>query len=253
MPAPVALQLYTLRELAEKNYEHVVRTVAEIGYAGVEPAGFPGSSPEQAGKLFKSLGLKVPSAHLPIPLGDSQQSTLDTAHALDTTRLISGFGPDQFDTVDKIKATCDKFNEAASVATAHGMTYGIHNHWWEFSRIDGDGRWVYEVMLEHLTADVFFEADVYWVQTGGADPIEVVKQLGARAPILHIKDGPCDRELDMTAVGDGIVDIPGVIAAGGEHTEWHIVELDRCATDMVEAVRKSYQYLVSNGLAEGNR
>ena len=53
MPAPVALQLYTLRELAEKNYEQVVRTVAEIGYAGVEPAGFPGSSPEQAGKLFK--------------------------------------------------------------------------------------------------------------------------------------------------------------------------------------------------------
>ena len=53
MPAPVALQLYTLRELAEKNYEQVVRTVAEIGYAGVEPAGFPGSSPEQAGKIFK--------------------------------------------------------------------------------------------------------------------------------------------------------------------------------------------------------
>ncbi len=250
MPAPVALQLYTLRELAETNYEQVVRTVAEIGYAGVEPAGFPGSSPEQAGKLFKSLGLKVPSAHLPLPLGDDRQFALDTAHALGTKRLISGFGPDQFNSMDNIKSSCDRFNEAASVATAHGMTYGIHNHWWEFSRIED--RWVYEVMLEHLSADVFFEVDIYWVQTGGPDPVEVVRQLGERAPILHIKDGPCDRELDMTAVGEGIVDIPGVIAAGKAYTKWHIVELDRCATDMVEAVRKSYQYLVGNGLAEGN-
>jgi sugar phosphate isomerase/epimerase len=251
MPAPLALQLYTLRELAESNYEQVVRTVAEIGYAGVEPAGFPGSSPEQAGKLFKSLGLVVPSAHLPIPLGENKQLSLDTAHALDTKRLISGFGPDQFDTLDKIKSTCDKFNEAAEVATTHGMTYGIHNHWWEFIRVEG--RWVYEVMVEHLSPEVFFEADIYWIQTGGADPIEVVKLLGDRAPILHIKDGPCDRESDMTAVGEGVVDIPGVIAAGSGHTKWHIVELDRCATDMVEAVQKSYRYLVDNNLAEGNR
>jgi hypothetical protein len=55
----------------------------------------------------------------------------------------------------------------------------------------------------------------------------------------------------MTAVGDGRVDIPGVVAAGSGRTEWMIVELDRCSTDMVEAVEKSYQYLTDNGLARG--
>jgi hypothetical protein len=30
-----------------------------------------------------------------------------------------------------------------------------------------------------------------------------------------------------------------------------IVELDQCATDMLEAVAKSYRYLVSEGLARG--
>ena len=40
MPPPVALQLYTLRELADKNYERVVNLTAEIGYAGVEPGRF---------------------------------------------------------------------------------------------------------------------------------------------------------------------------------------------------------------------
>jgi hypothetical protein len=54
----------------------------------------------------------------------------------------------------------------------------------------------------------------------------------------------------MTAVGDGVLDIPAALAAGGS-AEWHIVELDRCATDMFEAVERSYHYLVGEGLSQG--
>jgi hypothetical protein len=57
----------------------------------------------------------------------------------------------------------------------------------------------------------------------------------------------------MTALGEGVVDIPSVVKAGAESTDWLIVELDRCATDMMEAVRKSYQYLIEKGLAPGNK
>jgi hypothetical protein len=57
----------------------------------------------------------------------------------------------------------------------------------------------------------------------------------------------------MTAVGEGVMDFPGIIQAGEGSTEWLIVELDRCATDMMEAVEKSYKYLVGKGLARGNR
>ena len=78
-------------------------------------------------------------------------------------------------------------------------------------------------------------------------------RLGSRAPLLHVKDGPCQIEAPMTALGEGVVDIPGVVAAGAESTDWLIVELDRCATDMLEAVRKSYQYLIEKGLAPGNK
>ena len=57
----------------------------------------------------------------------------------------------------------------------------------------------------------------------------------------------------MTAVGEGKMDVPAIVAAGEGSTEWLIVELDRCATDMMEAVEKSYTYLVGKGLARGNR
>ncbi len=251
MPPPVALQLYTLRELADKDYEHVVNLTAEIGYAGVEPAGFPGTTPEAAGKLFRSLDLEVPSAHLPIPVGDNASYVIDTAGVLGTTRVVSGLGPEDHSSVDKIRWTADRFNEAAAAVAPHGLTFGIHNHWWEYLQVEG--RTATEILLESLSPEVFFQVDVYWVQVGGPDPAAVLEQLGARAPLLHLKDGPCLRNTDMTALGEGKVDLPGVIAAGESHTEWHIVELDSCASDMVEAVKKSYSYLVDNGLSRGNR
>jgi len=47
----------------------------------------------------------------------------------------------------------------------------------------------------------------------------------------------------MVALGEGVMDIPALLQASAGHAEWLIVELDSCDTDMVEAVRRSYQYL----------
>ena len=107
------------------------------------------------------------------------------------------------------------------------------------------------MLLERLSPDVFFEVDTYWAQTGGADPAEVVGRLGSRAPLLHIKDGSCVKGEPHTAVGQGIVDFPAIVAAGGDAVEWMIVEFDDCATDMMEAVEKSQAYLTGKGLARG--
>jgi sugar phosphate isomerase/epimerase len=81
----------------------------------------------------------------------------------------------------------------------------------------------------------------------------MVRLFGQRAPLLHVKDGPAgpDTDADMVAVGDGQVDYPAIIAAAEGTAEWLIVELDRCATDMMTAVERSYHYLVGEGLAHG--
>ena len=79
----------------------------------------------------------------------------------------------------------------------------------------------------------------------------MIAQLGARAPLIHLKDGPCTRKDDMQALGEGITDFQSIIDAGGSNVDWWIVELDRCATDMVEAVEKSYTFLMQKGYARG--
>lgn len=253
MPAPISLQLYTLREQAAQDYAGTIRQVAEMGYVGVEPAGYPGTTVEAAARLYQELGLKVPSAHLGLPVGDDKQSSIDQAGILGVDYIVAGRGPKDFETLDLVKATCAQFNQAAVNAREAGFRFGIHNHWWEFSPLAETGQPVYKHMLEYLSDDVTFQVDTYWVQTGGCDPAAVVTELGNRCPLLHIKDGPCDREKAMQPCGEGKVDFPAIVAAAGNTTEWMIVELDRCDTDMMEAVEKSYRYLVGNGLATGNQ
>ena len=252
MTPPIALQLYTVRDQLTQDYEGTIRKVADMGYLGVETANMFGDSPAWAAKLFGELGLTVSGAHGPLPLGDKKQEVIDTLGALSCRRLILPWQPpEMYKSLDGIKSVCDLLNEGAAVAKANGFKLGYHNHWFEYELLEN--RIPADLMLEHLDPDVFLEVDVYWVQTAGQNPVEVVRRLGSRAPLLHIKDGPCQIEEPMTALGEGVVDIPSVVAAGAGSTEWLVVELDHCATDMMEAVRKSYQYLIGRGLARGNK
>ncbi len=242
MPAPVALQLYTVRDALAQDFDGVIRQIADMGYDGVETAGFPGTTPQAAARLFQELGLTVSSAHAPLPLGDRQGEVLETMAALGCQRLVCAYlSPDEYRSLDQIKRNCDMLNEANAVAVANGLSFGLHNHWWEFEPVEG--QYPYHLWLEHLDPAVFFEIDTYWVKTAGLDPAAVVAEFGDRAPLLHIKDGPATKEEPMTAVGEGVMDFSAILRAAGDNPEWLVVELDRCATNMLEAVAKSYRTL----------
>lgn len=255
MPAPISIQLATLRPEIAADYAGTVRRLAEIGYVAVEPLGFPGITVDDACRLYAELGLEVGTAHLPLPLGEQREEVLETADKLDCKWIVyAGFGPDNYRTSDDTKASCEQFNQAAANAAVSGHCFAIHNHWAEFEVADDGERRVYQYMLDYLEPNVFFQVDVYWARCGGANPVAAIRELGARAPLIHTKDGPCTREGPMTAVGGGgLLDFFSIVEAAGDHAEWLVVELDRCATDMMGAVADSYSFLVGNGLARGNR
>lgn len=252
MTTPIALQLYSLREVHAEPFPALMKRVAGMGYAGVEPTfNLPGITLAEAASLFRDLGLEVPSAHVPLPIGEDRNRVLDFMAALDCQWLVSGKGPDSFETMSLIRQTCDLFNQAHAAAAEHGLVFGIHNHWWEFQKVEG--RYVYHVMLEHLDPAIVFQVDTYWVQTAGLDPAQVVKELGSRAQLLHMKDGPAIRDKPQVAVGQGVLDVPAIVRASEGAAEWLVVEMDHCATDMLEAVEASLRFLVGEGLARGRQ
>jgi len=241
MNRKTGLQLYSVRNELAKDFAGVISKIAAMGYEGVEFARLPaGISPALAGKIARQNDLRVSGAHLPLPIGENKNRVIDELLALGGKTLISGKGADNFKTADMAKKNCDDFNEAALVLQENGLRFAIHNHWWEFENIGATP--AYKIMLPHLDPAVFFEIDTYWVKTAGADPVGILRELGTRAPLLHIKDGPCKLDEPMTAVGRGKMDFPPILAAAPD-AEWLIVELDSCATDMLEAVKDSLIYL----------
>ena len=56
---------------------------------------------------------------------------------------------------------------------------------------------------------------------------------------MSLEFGPVQSLTQYVAVGEGVIDVPAIVKAGEGHTEWLIVELDQCATDMLTTVAKS--------------
>lgn len=253
MTQPIALQLYSVREQLAQDFEGTIRHVAAMGYAGVETAGFPeGVSPAQAKALFDELGLAVAAAHAPLPLGDQQQQVLDLLATLGTDRLVCAYlPPSDYATLDATGKTCAQLNEAAQAAAQHNIHFGVHNHWWEFEPINGTDVHPYQIWRERLDPSIFFELDTYWVKVGGMAPVAALAMFGRGVQLLHVKDGPADvPESAMVAVGQGAMDYTQIIPAAAS-ADWLIVELDRCATDMMVAVEESFRYLTEQGLGHG--
>ncbi|MEA2012587.1 MAG: sugar phosphate isomerase/epimerase [Verrucomicrobiota bacterium] len=237
----IGLQLYSVREELANNYEETIRKVADMGYTVLEPAGFPGSTMQKAIKLFNELNIKTESFHGALPIGDDKNQTIEQALALGAKYIGTGFGANEFKTADSIKECADKFNQATENIKKHGLKMVYHNHWWEMETVDG--QIAYRIFKEAAVADVCFELDIYWIQTGGQNVVDVITEIGERAPVLHIKDGPCDKDLAMTAVGAGKVDIKAAVQAS--NADLLIVEMDRCDTDTLTAIKESYDYLNS--------
>jgi sugar phosphate isomerase/epimerase len=250
MAWPIALQLYTVREQLTRHFGGVMERVAAIGYDGVETSWASHIPAREAGRTIRSYGLEIPSAYTHLPVGERKNQVLDMVGALGARRIVASLGKSDLESADKVKRACEQVNQARVNAGRLGFPLGLHNHWWEFAEL-APGRTVFDEMLDNLDTQVFFEVDTYWAQTAGVDPVDLLRRLGPRAPLLHLKDGPCVRREPMVALGAGKLDIPAILQVAAGSAEWLIVELDACATDMLEAVEKSFLFLDGLRAARG--
>ncbi|MEM9353479.1 MAG: sugar phosphate isomerase/epimerase [Planctomycetota bacterium] len=269
MTPQISVQLYTVREQAQASFSETLRQIADLGYRHVEPAGFPGTTANEAAALFKDLGLQAPSCHAPLPVGDDRQRVIEETLAIGSRYLIISCPPnwtDDFATLDQLKATAELYCEAAENAAAHGIQLGYHNHDWDL--LDLDGTAAYRLFLEHGPKDLLWEADIFWIAKTGLDPVSFIEEMGPRGKVLHFKDGLFDfasgpvevstdagpvvvtEETPFLPAGAGSLDMPAT-AAAAKHAEYFVVELDEYNGDVMEALKQSYRYLNEAGIVAG--
>jgi sugar phosphate isomerase/epimerase len=249
VPRPVALQMYTLRDLP-LDYASMLRLAAELGFVGVEVGDFHGLPPAEIRRIVDDLGLEVCAVTLPRE-GDVEAAVHDL-NVLGASSGMLTLPESWFATPADVQRAVDRMHEVSTVCSQYGARLLYHNHFWELTR-RFDGVPALTLFLDELRRgglEPQLEVDIYWAQTAGVSPADLLRQLGSAVKHLHVKDGPCTTTDPMTAVGTGAVDVAAALRANPS-VEWHIVELDECGSDMVQAVSDSYRYLVSSGLSTG--
>ena len=271
MTPQITVQLYSVRDLAKADYAGTIRAIAETGFGCVEPAGYPGTTAQAAAKLFQELGLKAPSAHIGLPVGDRKNAIIEEALLMGHRYLITGCPPkfqEHYTSLDKVKAMAELYCEAAANLAPHGLQVGYHNHDWDLAVVDG--RRAHQVFLENTPDTVLYEADVFWVSRAGLDPAAFIQEIGVRGKVLHFKDGIVSKQaafkeaetesgkimvsdaIPFRAAGTGQVELVAA-AKAVRHAEYIAVELDSFEGDMMQAIRQSYHYLTTSNIARGTK
>ncbi len=248
----IYIQLYSVRDDIKADYEGTIAKVAEMGYTGVEAAGygdgkFYGLSPEDFKKSIENVGMEVLSSHTARPLADSIPATnwdevwawWDTAikaHKEAGMKYIVTPWMKTPATLADLQAYCDYYNQIGEKCNAAGLRFGYHNHNFEFKEIEGE--LMYDYMLKNTDpSKVFFQMDVYWVGEGGKNPVDYFNNYPGRFELLHIKD-----ELELGKSGK--VDFEAIYDnAGTAGAKYMIVEVERYTGTPFEGVKESYDFL----------
>jgi sugar phosphate isomerase/epimerase len=246
---PLGLQLYSVRKQLEKDVPGTLKQVKAWGFDEVESYGPFGA--EVAGAL-KDAGLRCGAIHVDFErLNGDLAGVLKEADTLGVKTIINPYLPHEqkpFASREEILKAAESFAQWSKECRAAGKRFGYHIHGQEFGKTP-EGT-LFDVLAKESGPDVVFEADVFWVTMGGADPVMLFGQYPGRFWSTHLKDmakgtvrGTPGREMGRQNVvlGTGSIDIKGIVAAGAKAgVEIHYLEDE--SPDVLSQVPKSVAY-----------
>jgi len=270
----IGLQLYTVIEALERDFEGTLRAIANIGYKEVETMGSFGRNPLYVRSALDKCGLTSPSQHVVSnDLYDIvQRAARGQLAGPDARRLLSeamttpqiaqsidegislakilgqknvvlpAIWPQQVRNDGAVAQLSRTLNEAGDACAKAGLIFGIHNHGEELLTVNG--RVPYDVMLEETNpATVKLEMDVYWMIWAKRHPLEYLQRYADRYTQIHLKDAKSDG--GFSVMGKGSIDFPPIFAAARRVGVQHYYVEQNSPMDPMRAIGDSYVYLKS--------
>ncbi len=233
------IQLYSIRDLTEKNMDEALRRVSELGYKFVEFAGFFGIPAEEIKEMLEKYNLRVSGTHTSWEeLAYRFEETVAYHKAIGNKHIIIPGG--HFQTQARIDAFVKVINEVQPKLAAEGITLGYHNHACEFLP-NKDGSNIEDQLIYRTNIEL--EIDTYWAFVGKTDPVAVLDRLGDRVKVIHIKDG--DANGHGTPLGMGEAPVAAVYAKAVEMGIPMVVESETCKPDGITEAKICIEYLRS--------
>jgi len=254
----LGIQLYTVRDRVEQDFEGTLAKLASIGYREVELGGLD-KPPKVVRAALDRHGLVAPSTHVNYAsLGTSWPKVIEDSKVIGHTYIVNPWIDDEVRALpDGWKRAAATFNHAGEISKKAGVQFAYHNHWIEFIPTS-DGKLPYDILLAECDPDlVKMEMDLCWITVGGEDPLKYFARYPGRFPMVHVKDLKkvpnlatvrggrfAGASMDvLTDVGSGVIDWKRIFShseqAGIKH---YFVEHDN-PKNSIETARVSYEYL----------
>ncbi len=247
-PIPVAVQLYSIRDLCAKDLPAALSMVKSIGYNTVEFAGYHDRSAYDLRKMLDDNGLTCCGTHIGMDklTGDNLARTIDFHHILGCNYLVvPGIPKEKRDTVVHIAQTARWFNELTETLAPEGMQTGYHAHGDDFAKVGDRSAW--DILFASTVTDVIMQMDVGNAASGGDDPLATLKRFPGRAHSVHLKEfgGPKD-----AIIGEGTLPWKDILSYCGTQggTKCFVVEYECEGPSVADALRRSREFLKGFGL-----
>ncbi|WP_408006438.1 sugar phosphate isomerase/epimerase family protein [Pseudalkalibacillus sp. A8] len=236
----IGLQLYSLREETEKDFLGTIQKVADLGYAGVQFAGFYETPAREVKRTLHENQLVSAGAHIGFSqlFGDELPKTFDYQDMIGNNLIICPAIPEEKrQSADDYMRIAETFNNIGQTCKEEGFVFGYHNHDFEFARF-GE-KTGFELLFEHTDpALVKMELDCYWAEFANCTPKEILHKYQERIVSLHIKDMKMeDGHKKGTEIGNGKLDFEGIVRTAKEYgIGWLTVEQEEFERDPYESL-----------------
>ncbi len=237
---PIGVQVYSVRSVAEKDLAGTLAQIAQMGYQGVEFAGYYGHGAKDIRKMLDDNGIVCCGTHTQYAdlSNEKLAATLEFNKILGNQYVIVPWlQGDKNNLKDSWLKYAERFNVLAEKLKPQGMFIGYHAHAHDLHPLDGTTSW--DIFFSNTRKDVIMQIDTGNAMTGGGDPIAVLKKYPGRAVTVHLKEYSATNPKAM--IGEGDVQWVELFklcrTIGG--TKWYIIEEEKDTVPPMQGIEIS--------------
>ncbi len=251
----VGAQMFSVRNFTQdiEGLRDTLKKIKEIGYNTCQISGIGAKiRPEEVREALDEASISCDATHMGFERFENELDEIIRIHKLWKCAYpgVGGLPQEYRSSAEGFVAFAKKAEKIAEKLADHGMHFLYHNHAFELQKFDGVT--ALEILMDNAPKYLMFEIDTYWIQAGGADPVEWIYKVKGRMDVVHFKDMSGVNAYPMTTmvpVGEGNLNWPKILRAADDiGVKFAFVEQDNAVeTDSIACMKTSRDNLVRYG------